>query len=562
MQVDVSGWATRLDTEMAARYTAQGTWTGRTLADAARERATTEGGRVAVIDGAFRVSFGELYERGVRLAASLRAGGLQRGEVVSFQLPNWHEAMVVNMAACIGGFVCNPIVPIYRDAEVGFILKQSRTRILFIPASFRSFDYVDMVERLRPGLPDLRQVALVRSRRDGSAAYTDWVLGDGSVEALAASFAPVNADAIKLLLYTSGTTGEPKGVLHSHNTIGAEINAASRFWSLSSRDVVLMPSPVTHITGYLYALEMCAAVAMKTVLMERWDAVDALRLIAEHGASFTVAATPFLLELGNEAARSDTPLPTLRLFASGGAPVPAELVRRATAALPGCLTFRVYGSSEAPTVSLGVRAGDSAELGAATDGAICNHEVRIVDAVTGAILPVGHDGEIITRGPELMLGYTNPAYTAEAFDTEGFFHTGDLGSVDSAGYLTVSGRKKDLIIRGGENISPKEIEDVLHGHPSVLEAAVVAMPHERLGETPCAYVVLRPQTQFDFAAMTDLLEQAGLARQKFPARLFVVRELPHTAAGKVLKQVLRARASEAVGTSVPAAPHSAFPSAS
>ena len=554
MQVDVSGWATRLDTEMAARYTAQGTWTGRTLADAARERATTEGGRVAVIDGALRVSFGELYERGVHLAVSLRAGGLQRGEVVSFQLPNWHEAMVVNMAACIGGFVCNPIVPIYRDAEVGFILKQSRTRILFIPAIFRSFDYVDMVERLRPGLPDLRKVALVRSRRDGSAAYEDWVLGDGSAEALAASFAPINADAIKLLLYTSGTTGEPKGVLHSHNTIGAEINAASRFWSLSSRDVVLMPSPVTHITGYLYALEMCAAVAMKTVLMERWDAVDALRLIAEHGASFTVAATPFLLELGNEAARSNTPMPTLRLFASGGAPVPAELVRRATAALPGCLTFRVYGSSEAPTVSLGVRAGDSAELGATTDGAICNHEVRIVDAVTGAILPVGHDGEIITRGPELMLGYTNPAYTAESFDTEGFFHTGDLGSVDSAGYLTVSGRKKDLIIRGGENISPKEIEDVLHGHPSVLEAAVVAMPHERLGETPCAYVVLRPETQFNFAAMTDLLEQAGLARQKFPARLFVVRELPRTAAGKVLKQVLRARAAEAVGASVPAAP--------
>lgn len=539
MKMDVSGWETRLDDEMVANYTLAGQWTGLTVPDCARKCAQEHPDGVAVVDGDRQMTFREVLERAVHLANALRQRGVRAGNVVSFQLPNWHETLVINLAASIGGFVCNPIVPIYRDAEVGFILRHSHTKVLFIPETFRSTDYVAMVERLRSQLPQLQEVVLVRARRDGYGAFSDWIAGDGPV----AAFPDPDPNAVKLLLYTSGTTGDPKGVLHSHNTLRAEIDAVIRFWALTAKDVVLMPSPVTHITGYLYALELPFARGMKAVLMERWDASDALRMIEKHEASFSIGATPFLVELVSEVEKQAKRLPSLRLYGSGGAPVPPEVVRRATAVLPNCRTFRVYGSSEAPTVSLGVAPSDPVERGATTDGFIFNHDVRIVDAGSGALLPTGQAGEIVTRGPEVMLGYTNPQYTQEAFDAEGFFHTGDLGFVDAEGYITVSGRKKDLIIRGGENISPKEIEDVLHQHPAIMEAAVVAMPHPRMGETPCAYVALRPGRTLDFDAMTRFLEQAKLARQKFPERLFILDELPHTASGKVLKHVLRARSA-------------------
>lgn len=539
MRRDPSGWNTRVDDEMAARFGESGQWTGVTLAHCARERARSEPDRVAVVDGDLRIGFAQLYEQGVRLASALRNIGLQRGDVISFQLPNWHEAMVVNLAASIGGFVCNPIIPIYRDAEVGFILKQSRARVLFVPTAFRSTDYLAMVERLRASLPDLRDVILVRGAGKGYRSF-DHLLAEqtGELHALEQDFPDVDANDVKLLLYTSGTTGDPKGVLHTHNTLRAEIDAVISFWALTERDVVWMPSPVTHITGYLYALELPFAARMKAVLMERWDAAAGVRLIEAHEASFSIGATPFLVELVSEVERRKTALPSLRLYGSGGAPVPPEIVKRATLALPNCLTFRVYGSSEAPTVSLGVAPGDPAERGATTDGRIVNNEVRIVDG-EGNDVEVGREGEILVRGPEVMVGYTNPRHNEEAFDERGFFRSGDLGFVDEHGYITVSGRKKDLIIRGGENISPKEIEDVLHRHPDIIEAAVVAMPHPRLGETACAYVALRPGSTLELADVVAFLEDAKLARQKFPERLVVVDELPHTASGKVLKHVLR-----------------------
>ena len=546
MQMDVGGWQTRLNEAMIRKYTEDGRWAGGTLADSARRLASENPDAVAVIDGEVSVSFGVLFERALKLADALRRRGLSAGDVVSFQLPNWHETMTINLAACLGGFVCNPIVPIYRDAEVGYILKHSRTKVLFLPATIRDISYLEMAQRLRPDLPELKNVVLLRidTAPAGYDSYGLWLEEHtGATENLDRSFAAPDANAVKLLLFTSGTTGDPKGVLHSHNTIRAEIDAAVRFWRIASTDIVLMPSPVTHITGYLYALELSFAAAIKSVLMERWNATDAVGLIARHRASFTIAATPFLVELASEVEKQGVQLPSLRLFGSGGAPVPHAVVERARTALPGCVIFRIYGSSEAPTVSMGVAPGDPDALGATTDGAIVNHEVRIVDPVSGGLLPVGVAGEILTRGPEMMLGYTKPEYTVEAFDADGFFRTGDLGLVDERGYITISGRKKDLIIRGGENISPKEIEDVLHLHPDVLEAAVVAMPHQRLAETPCAYVVLRPGRSLDHAGMVAFLEAAKLAKQKFPERLVVLDDLPRTASGKVLKTILRTRAA-------------------
>lgn len=544
-----SVWKTRLNSSMIARFTSCGAWSGITLAHSARQCARETPDRVAVIDGGEVRTFRQVFDEAVSLVAVLHEMGMVQGDVLSFQLPNWRETMVINLAASLGGFIVNPVVPIYRDAEVGFILRNSRTRVLFVPETFRGFDYLAMVERLRPELPDLQEVIVVRGERPGYTSYLSSLTKQQGVPRPEYGANPdeatdVDPNDVKLLLYTSGTTGHPKGVLHSHNTLRSEVDAVTNFWKLSQDDVILMPSPVTHITGYLYALEMTFALGAPVVFMDRWNAVCATELVVERGVTVSIGATPFLAELVAELESQRVTLPSLRLFACGGAPVPTEVVRRANNVLPNCLVFRVYGSSEAPTITVGVAAGDPAELGASTDGCIVNHEVRIVDAVNGEPLPDGKEGEILTRGPEVMLGYTRWEDTLDAFDEDGFFRTGDLGFISHDRYITISGRKKDLIIRGGENISAKEIEDVLYRHPAVAEAAVVAMPHLRMGETPAAFVVLRPGTTLTFEEMTAFLEEARLARQKIPERLFTVDQMPQTASGKVLKHVLRARCKE------------------
>ncbi|HXV06888.1 MAG TPA: AMP-binding protein [Burkholderiales bacterium] len=537
MQTDISGWVTRLCDEDIVRYTASGAWRDVTVADCAARLAQRAPDRVGVLEGERSVSFRRLFDEAQRLAAALRGRGLQPGDVMSFQLPNWVETLVINLAACLAGLVANPIVPIYRDAELRHILRDARSRLFFVPASFRGFDHAAMAQRLRPALPMLREVVVVRGEAPGCTPYPDLL-------ACARSGPPpegVDPNAVKLLLYTSGTTGSAKGVLHSHNTIMSEIDAVIGFWRITDRDVVLMPSPVTHITGYLYALETAFAAGVKTVLMERWNAAEAIELITRHGVTFSVGATPFLKELVAEAEARQAALSSLRLFMTGGAPVPPEIVYRAQRVLPGCMTFRVYGSSEAPTITLGIRSRAENDLGATTDGRIVNHEVRLADPMTGAPVQGDADGEICTRGPELMLGYTDWRQTQESFDADGYFRTGDLGHCVAGHYLCVTGRKKDLIIRGGENISPKEIEDVLHTHPAIREAAVVAMPHERLGEGVCAFVIPCPGHVIDVASAAAHLERAGLARQKFPERVELVEELPRTASGKVQKNVLRER---------------------
>lgn len=543
MRRDISGWSTRLDDEMISRFTAEGSWRGVTLVDFALSTYKKNPDQIAIVDGDKSITFRQLCNSAMRVVGALRRKGLVAGDVISFQLPNWYETVVINLAASLGGFVCNPIVPIYRDAEVKFILKDAKAKVFFVPREFRSTDYAEMVRRIRADLPALRDVVLLRGNDPEFESFNEWMsVGDDDIAF--GAIAPVDANAIKLLLYTSGTTGNPKGVLHSHNTLGAEVAAASSFWSITEQDVVLMPSPVTHITGYLYALEFVFALGLKVVFMEKWNASQAVQLIKHHRVTFSVGATPFLAELVTELEAKGEELLSVRLFACGGAPVPPEVVRRASRALPSCQVCRIFGSSEAPTVTLGVAAGDAPELGGITDGCITNHDVRIVDPITGECVPTGREGEILTRGPEVMLGYTRMEDTLAAFDGDGFFRTGDLGYISHGRYLTISGRKKDLIIRGGENISPKEIEDAIHKHPSILEAAVVAKPHQRMGETAMVFAVLRPGAQLTLEELVQFLEEEKLAKQKFPELLVVVDELPKTATGKVLKHVLRARGAE------------------
>ena len=517
-----------------AAYAGTGAWDERTIAQQAEALAEADPDFVALIDGAFPVTRAQALADAEALSAALHGRGLRPGDVLAFQVPNWREAMVINLAAAMSGFVVNPIVPIYRDHEVTQMLADCRAAALFTPSVFRKFDYAAMAARIAADLPNLRHVFTVRG--DGADDYAALV-----EEGRGVPFSRPRVDplGVKMVLYTSGTTGRPKGVLHSHVSIARILRESGRHWGLKAGEGTLMPSPVTHVSGYANGLEAPFICGTRTVLMESWHAEAALALIDRYALVGTVAATPFLVELAAAARAAGNPLPSFRFFACGGAAVPADLIPAANAAFARCRAFRVFGASEVPLVTFGWPQDEG--LAAATDGEVVDYDVRIIDD-EDRDLPDGREGEILARGPGMLLGYADAAQTAEAITAGGFFRTGDLGVRSAEGAITVTGRKKDLIIRGGENISAKEIEDVLHSHPLVREAAVVAMPHERLGEGVCAYVIATEAVSE--ADLSAHVAASGLARQKIPERFEFREELPRTASGKVRKDLLREDARE------------------
>ena len=506
-------------------------WRRETIATLAETRVAEDPDFVAIVDGVRSMTRREWLDEARALAAALQGRGLEQGDVVAFQLPNWHEAAVINLAAAMAGLVVNPIVPIYRDAEVRQMLGDCGARAIFTCTSFRRFDFAEMAQRLLPELPALEFAFTVRG--EGGDDFAS-LLEEGRGRA----FEPVDVDpfGVKMVLYTSGTTGRPKGVLHSHSTLEFTLRRSAAHWGIEAGDSAIMPSPVTHISGYANGLEMPLVAGTRTILMEAWNADEALELIEEYGVVGTVAATPFLVELADRARAAGKRLPTLRFFACGGAAGPPELIPAANGAFENLRAFRVFGASEVPLVTYGWPQDEA--LAATTDGEVVDYEVRIVDE-DGREVPQGTEGEILAKGPAMMLGYADKAQSEAAITNDGFFLTGDLGTLDASGALTITGRKKDLIIRGGENISAVEIEDVLRTHAQVRDASVVAMPHERLGEGVCAYIICeggQPVAQ----SLIDHVIASGLAKQKIPERWEFVDDYPRTASGKIRKDQLRA----------------------
>ena len=546
MVKDISGWDIRLDPAQTARRRSTGEWRGQTVVDDLRAWVARDGSRICVRSADAALTYGEALTGAESLAGSLWRLGLRPGDVVSFQLPNWLEAATINLACALLGVVVNPIVPIYRDAELAQTLSDCRAKAIFVPGTFRGYDYAGMLRRLAPGLPDLAHRIIVRGEAaalPGEIAFAD-LLGSrpGAVP-----WPAQRPERVKMVMYTSGTTGRAKGVLHTHETMPRSLDACVAHWGLASQDVCLMPSPVTHITGFSWALEMPFYHGIMAVVMERWQADEAVALIDRFGAAVTVGATPFLAELVDAAERAGSRLPSLKVFACGGAAVPPGLVRRANALLAGGRACRVYGSTEAPMVTLGWVGEGTAELAASTDGEIVDYEADFVGD-DQAPVPQGQDGEILVDGPSLFVGYADPAETRAAFSPDGRFRMGDIGYLTSGGAVVITGRKKDLIIRGGENISAKEIEDALHGHPDIREAVAVAMPHARLVETVCVFVIAREGAALTLAGLATHLGTLGLAKQKIPEHLELVDDLPRTASGKVKKDILRRRIADMLKT--------------
>ena len=532
LRQDISGFQVRLDDDAIAAWTRSGAWRNRSLGDYARQRAAENPDAILLVDNGIPITRSAILDKAQRFGAALRQSGLKQGDVISFQLPNWHEAAIVHLAAALEGFVSNPIVPIYRDAEVGFILSEARSRIFVIPAVFRGFDYRAMARQIATTLAVPPRIIVVRDDSQEFDAF------DAMCRAKPCSPDDVDPNAVKTIMYTSGTTGPAKGVLHTHNSTMAEIDHFATKWALGPDDNVFMASPLSHVTGLNWAVESPWVLGCSAVLADRWDAAQAIRTMGEYRCTVTAGATIFLRETIDAVRAAGESLPDLRLFLCGGASVPSRLMRLAQQILPHTLTCRVYGSTELPTVTYGVLL-DKTDLehAAETDGRICNWDVKICDPATGAPLTSGA-GEIACRGAEMFVGYSRVEDTIAAFDGEGYFHTGDIGRIVDRNYIVVTDRKKDLIIRGGENISSKEVEDALAGMPGLGPVAIVAMPCPRLGETVCAVVETTSEVQ-SVEAMALHLRNIGLSRQKCPEMVIAIDQLPLTAGGKIRKDVLR-----------------------
>ncbi len=481
----------------------------------------------------------ELFEESRRVAAGLSAHGIGPGDVVAVQLPNWRECFTAHAAIWLAGAVVLPIVPIYGPTEVAFIVRQSGARALITARQIRTRDAAD-VFAAADAATDLAVRVVVGDPLPGAVSYADLA------ETSAAGFTPVTGvdpHSRCLLVYTSGTTAEPKGVQHTHASLLGELASMDEMRGAIAESTTLSVFPAGHIAGTLGILRMFCRPGT-TLALDAWNAERAARLIDRHGVTTSGGAPIHLGGILDIAERDGLDLTTLREYTTGAAGVAGALIRRAAGL--GVGAYRCYGSSEHPTVSSG-RPEDPLDKRADTDGRITpGTEVRIVDD-DGRDVESGCTGEILTRGPELFTGYTDVRHTAVSM-LDGWFRTGDVGRLDADGFLTITDRKKDIIVRGGENISSKEIEDVLSAHPAVAEAAAVGAPDDTYGERVCAFVVVNAGRDFAVADAARHFAECGLARQKTPERIVLVPELPRTASGKVQKHLLRARLDHTNGS--------------
>jgi acyl-coenzyme A synthetase/AMP-(fatty) acid ligase len=519
-------------------YRRKGLWGTRTFNDLLHEGAVERWpeGQFVVTSPTHpaTLTYREMHERGVRLAGALHALGLRKGDVLALEMPNWMEACLLYHAATALGVVVTPIIHIYQAKEVEFILRQSRARAFVIPDDWRGIDYVSMIESIRPRLPDLEHVIVVGSKTpEGTISFAE-------LEKSATDDYPhpqISPDEPHILAYTSGTTADPKGVVHSHNSLLAECGQTKAYSGGEERDVFLCPNPIGHIAGIFSALIAPFVYGYKKlVLMDGWDPKWALELIQEHRVTRTGGATFFAMTLVNAPEFADYDTSSLELFGLGGAGVPPSIVQQLHAL--GWGSSRSYGCTEHPSITMG-SLDDPPEKCAFTDGRPqINVEVRLVDDDNNEV-PPGDEGEVVSRGPDQFLGYMDPAMDAEAFDDDGWFHTGDIGRFDDDGYLVITDRKKDIIIRGGENISAREVEEVLATHPKVQESAVTPVADEKYGERVCAFVITRDGQDLTLEEVLTHFKAQGIAKQKTPERLELVTEFPRTLSGKIQKYVLR-----------------------
>lgn len=529
-----------------AYWREQGVYADFTYADAFRQGAERFPDTRVIFHSKVRpasATVAETYEATERLASALHGLGLGRGDRLAVMLPTWYDAALAYVAALKLGVSVIPIVAIYGAREIGFILRQTGAKALLIPDQWRGHDYLERLAQAGE-TPALKHLMVIGDRRPPGALDWDALLAHAESDY---PHGAARADDISCIIYTSGTTSDPKGVKHTHNTQLCDINAARLAPEASpmagagpaGAGPALSVFPAGHIASFLAMLRPFMY-GGDCIFMDQWIPEDAVRLIERHKVSSSVGTPIFLSSLMKAAEATGADISSLRTFGLGASAITPENVRWTDQL--GFPSGRTYGMTEHPVVSTG--GGESFEKRAYTDGKITpRNEVRILDD-DDQDAPVGQAGEIATRGPRLFMGYVDCELDRACFLPGGWFKTGDIGRLDAEGYLTITDRKKDIIIRGGENISSKEVEDLIATIPGVVESAVTAMPDPEMGERVCAFVVLKDGASLTLGEVDAHFRKLGATRQKTPERVILVDDLPRTPSGKVKKVDLRAMLRE------------------
>jgi acyl-CoA synthetase len=520
-----------------AAYRQQGLWGDASLADYWQQTARAMPDKIAVVDNhGASYTYSALDHAASCLANWMLAKGIESGDRIAFQLPGWCEFTVIYLACLKIGAVSVPLLPSWREAELVWVLNKCQAKMFFAPTLFKQTRPVDLILPLQNQLPQLQQIVGVDKLAPATSSLSlSQIIADNTPLTTAIT---VHGDELAAVLFTSGTEGLPKGVMLTHNNILASERAYCARLNLTWQDVFMMPAPLGHATGFLHGVTAPFLIGARSVLLDIFTPDACLALLEQQRCTCMLGATPFVYDLLNVLEKQPADLSALRFFLCGGTTIPKKVARECQQR--GIKLLSVYGSTESSPHAV-VNLDDPLSRFMHTDGyAAAGVEIKVVDDAHKT-LPPGCEGEEASRGPNVFMGYFDePELTARALDEEGWYYSGDLCRMDEAGYIKITGRKKDIIVRGGENISSREVEDILLQHPKIHDACVVAMPDERLGERSCAYVVLKaPHHSLSLEDVVTFFSRKRVAKYKYPEHIVVIEKLPRTASGKIQKFLLR-----------------------
>ena len=520
-----------------AAYRQQGLWGDASLADYWQQTARAMPDKIAVVDNhGASYTYSALDHAASCLANWMLAKGIESGDRIAFQLPGWCEFTVIYLACLKIGAVSVPLLPSWREAELVWVLNKCQAKMFFAPTLFKQTRPVDLILPLQNQLPQLQQLVGVDKLAPATSSLSlSQIIADNTPLTTAIT---VHGDELAAVLFTSGTEGLPKGVMLTHNNILASERAYCARLNLTWQDVFMMPAPLGHATGFLHGVTAPFLIGARSVLLDIFTPDACLALLEQQRCTCMLGATPFVYDLLNVLEKQPADLSALRFFLCGGTTIPKKVARECQQR--GIKLLSVYGSTESSPHAV-VNLDDPLSRFMHTDGyAAAGVEIKVVDDARKT-LPPGCEGEEASRGPNVFMGYFDePELTARALDEEGWYYSGDFCRMDEAGYIKITGRKKDIIVRGGENISSREVEDILLQHPKIHDACVVAMPDERLGERSCAYVVLKaPHHSLSLEDVVAFFSRKRVAKYKYPEHIVVIEKLPRTASGKIQKFLLR-----------------------
>lgn len=520
-----------------AAYRQQGLWGDASLADYWQQTARAMPDKIAVVDNhGASYTYSALDHAASCLANWMLAKGIESGDRIAFQLPGWCEFTVIYLACLKIGAVSVPLLPSWREAELVWVLNKCQAKMFFAPTLFKQTRPVDLILPLQNQLPQLQQIVGVDKLAPATSSLSlSQIIADNTSLTTAIT---THGDELAAVLFTSGTEGLPKGVMLTHNNTLASERAYCVRLNLTWQDVFMMPAPLGHATGFLHGVTAPFLIGARSVLLDIFTPDACLALLEQQRCTCMLGATPFVYDLLNLLEKQPADLSALRFFLCGGTTIPKKVARECQQR--GIKLLSVYGSTESSPHAV-VNLDDPLSRFMHTDGyAAAGVEIKVVDDARKT-LPPGCEGEEASRGPNVFMGYFDePELTARALDEEGWYYSGDLCRMDEAGYIKITGRKKDIIVRGGENISSREVEDILLQHPKIHDACVVAMPDERLGERSCAYVVLKaPHHSLSLEEVVAFFSRKRVAKYKYPEHIVVIEKLPRTASGKIQKFLLR-----------------------